>query len=65
DNEVVKDKYELTILKSFQAADAISSILSTELPICTKNKLINKLLNFRGLSEPINSFAKLPKLCGK
>ncbi|RIB17331.1 hypothetical protein C2G38_1441263 [Gigaspora rosea] len=57
---VAKNKHELTILKSFQAADAIISTLPTKLPICTKDKLTSKLLNFRGLSEPINSSAKLP-----
>ncbi|RIB17333.1 hypothetical protein C2G38_2037825 [Gigaspora rosea] len=33
------DASELTILKSFQAADAIISTLSTDLPIYTKDKL--------------------------
>ncbi|CAG8854688.1 44632_t:CDS:2, partial [Gigaspora margarita] len=57
------NKNALTILKSFQAADEIISTLPTELPICTKDKLTSKLLNFRSLSEPINLFEKLPKLC--
>ncbi|CAG8546204.1 11818_t:CDS:2 [Dentiscutata heterogama] len=35
--------------------DAIIPTLSTELPICLKDKLTSKLLNFKNLSEPINS----------
>ncbi|RIB30326.1 kinase-like domain-containing protein [Gigaspora rosea] len=49
----VKD--ELVILKAFQFADAIIPTLSTELPICSKDKFTSKLLNFKNLSEPINS----------
>ncbi|CAG8787767.1 13665_t:CDS:2, partial [Gigaspora rosea] len=64
DRGIAMNKNELTILNSFQLADAIISTLPTELPICTKDKLTSKLLNFRGLSKPINSFEKLPKLCG-
>ncbi|RIB17330.1 hypothetical protein C2G38_2246446 [Gigaspora rosea] len=59
DRDFAKNKNELTILKSFQAADAIISTLPTELPICAKDKLTSKLLTFRGLSDPINSFEKL------
>ncbi|RIB23476.1 hypothetical protein C2G38_2032716 [Gigaspora rosea] len=63
DHAVAGNKNKRTILKSFQAADANISTLPTELPIYTKDKLTSKLLNFRGLTEPINSFEKLPKLC--
>ncbi|RIB17340.1 kinase-like domain-containing protein [Gigaspora rosea] len=65
DRGIAMNKNELTILNSFQLADAIISTLPTELPICTKDKLTSKLLNFRGLSKPINSFEKLPKLCSR
>ncbi|CAG8834187.1 11769_t:CDS:2, partial [Gigaspora margarita] len=51
------------ILNSFQAADANISSLSTELPICAKYRLASKWLYFRNLPEPIDSFAKLPKIC--
>ncbi|CAG8819137.1 11669_t:CDS:1, partial [Racocetra persica] len=34
-----KDKDELMILKAFQCADMIIPTLSTELPICPKDKL--------------------------
>ncbi|RIB30325.1 kinase-like domain-containing protein [Gigaspora rosea] len=46
-NGTAKDKDELAILKAFQSADAIIPTLSTELPICPKDKLTSKLLNFR------------------
>ncbi|CAG8620628.1 13215_t:CDS:2, partial [Gigaspora rosea] len=38
----------------FQSADKIIQTLPTELPICPKDKLTSKLLNFKNLSEPIN-----------
>ncbi|CAG8621636.1 13586_t:CDS:2, partial [Gigaspora rosea] len=51
----VKDKDELAILNAFQSADAIIPTLSTELSICPQDKLTSKLLNFKNLSEPVNS----------
>ncbi|CAG8744860.1 9589_t:CDS:2, partial [Gigaspora margarita] len=64
-----EDKDELAILKAFQSADAIIPTLSTELPICLKDKLTSKLLNFKNLSESFNtSFippVKLLNNCGK
>ncbi|CAG8486818.1 16338_t:CDS:2, partial [Gigaspora rosea] len=66
-HNATKDKNELTILKAFQFADEIIPTLTTELPICPKNKLTSKLLNFKSLSQPINSSfispAKLTKIC--
>ncbi|CAG8684141.1 31809_t:CDS:1, partial [Gigaspora margarita] len=65
-HSAARDKNELSILKAFQFADKIIPTLSNELPICPKDKLTSKLLNFKNLSEPINSLsAKLPKVCGK
>ncbi|CAG8665735.1 301_t:CDS:1, partial [Gigaspora margarita] len=55
DRGVAKDKNELTILKAFQHADTIIQMLSVELPVTSKDKLTSKLLNFKNLSEPINS----------
>ncbi|CAG8758467.1 14055_t:CDS:2, partial [Gigaspora rosea] len=64
-----EDKNELVILKALQFADAIIPTLLTELPICSKDKLTSKLLNFKNLSEPINSSfippVKLLNICGK
>ncbi|CAG8471082.1 9538_t:CDS:1, partial [Gigaspora margarita] len=60
------NKNELTILKAFNSADEIISTLSTELPNYSKNKLTSKLLNFKSLSESINSLSKeLPKIYGE
>ncbi|CAG8735639.1 3715_t:CDS:2, partial [Dentiscutata heterogama] len=56
-NGAAKDKNELEILKAFQSANAIIPTLSTDLPICPKDKLTSKLLNFKNLSEPINSLS--------
>ncbi|CAG8462576.1 34651_t:CDS:1, partial [Gigaspora margarita] len=68
-HSAAKDKNELTTLKAFQFADEIIPTLTTEFPICPKNKLTSKLLNFKSLSQPINSSfispVKLPKICGK
>ncbi|RIB26523.1 hypothetical protein C2G38_2064672, partial [Gigaspora rosea] len=65
DNNVAKDKNELTILNAFKTADEIIPTLSTELPNYSKDKLTSKLLNFKNLSGPINSLsAELSKLCG-
>ncbi|CAG8532830.1 16817_t:CDS:2, partial [Gigaspora rosea] len=50
-----KDKNELAILKAFQSADAIIPTLSTNFPICPKDKLTSKRLNFKNLLEPVNS----------
>ncbi|CAG8687415.1 11917_t:CDS:2, partial [Dentiscutata heterogama] len=52
---IVEYKNESTILKAFQSADRIIPTLSTQLPICSKDKLTSKLLNFKNLTEPINS----------
>ncbi|RIB23032.1 kinase-like domain-containing protein [Gigaspora rosea] len=52
---VAKDRDELAILKAFQSADAIIPKLSTKLSNCPKDKLTSKLLNFKNLSEPVNS----------
>ncbi|RIB11751.1 kinase-like domain-containing protein [Gigaspora rosea] len=65
DRDVAYDKNELTILKAFKSADEIIPTLSTELPDYSKDKLTSKLLNFKNLSEPINSSsAELPKIYG-
>ncbi|CAG8554667.1 16582_t:CDS:1, partial [Dentiscutata heterogama] len=68
-NNAAKDKNGLEILKEFQSADTILPALSNELPICPKDKLTSKLLNFKNLSRPVNSSfispVKLPKICGK
>ncbi|CAG8474379.1 11409_t:CDS:2 [Dentiscutata heterogama] len=57
------DKNELAILKEFQFADENITTLSTEPIISFKNKFTSKLLNFKNLSEPINSLsAELPKI---
>ncbi|CAG8572017.1 15561_t:CDS:2 [Racocetra persica] len=40
-NNSTEDKNESTILKAFQSADMIIPTLSTELPICPKDKLTN------------------------
>ncbi|CAG8801372.1 12950_t:CDS:1, partial [Gigaspora margarita] len=40
---------------AFKSADAIIPTLSTELRIYSKDKLTSKLLNFKNLSEPVNS----------
>ncbi|RIB28807.1 hypothetical protein C2G38_1361783 [Gigaspora rosea] len=50
-----KDKDELAILKAFKSADEIIPTLSTELQIYSKDKLTSKLLDFKNLSEPVNS----------
>ncbi|CAG8519245.1 9281_t:CDS:2, partial [Racocetra persica] len=39
DNSSATNKNELAILKAFQSADAIIPALSTELPVCPKDKL--------------------------
>ncbi|CAG8531620.1 2365_t:CDS:2, partial [Racocetra persica] len=39
DNSSAYDEDELAVLKAFQSADAIIPALSTELPICPKDKL--------------------------
>ncbi|RIB18385.1 kinase-like domain-containing protein [Gigaspora rosea] len=49
-----KDTNEVTMYMEFQSADKIIQTLPTELPICPKDKLTSKLLNFKNLSEPIN-----------
>ncbi|CAG8723641.1 23550_t:CDS:2 [Gigaspora margarita] len=49
------------MFKEFQSADAIVPTLSTPLPICHNDKLTSKLLNFKNLSEPINS-SNIPPL---
>ncbi|CAG8828326.1 18034_t:CDS:1, partial [Gigaspora margarita] len=54
-NDSKGSKDELPILEAFESADAIIPTLSTELPICSKDKLTSKLLNFNNLSKPINS----------
>ncbi|CAG8793550.1 30738_t:CDS:1, partial [Racocetra persica] len=38
-SNAAKDNHELVILKTFQSTDAIIPTLSTELPICPKDKL--------------------------
>ncbi|CAG8510240.1 7487_t:CDS:2 [Gigaspora rosea] len=58
-----EDRDGLAILKAFQSADAIAPTLSIELPICLKDKLTSKLLNFKNLSEPINSSFIPPVNC--
>ncbi|CAG8693400.1 7161_t:CDS:2, partial [Gigaspora rosea] len=61
------DNIELAILKAFRLADTIipTSPIFTELQIFPKDKLTSKLLNFRNLSEPINSVsAELLKVYG-
>ncbi|RIB13981.1 kinase-like domain-containing protein [Gigaspora rosea] len=57
DCSAANDDIELAILKTFRLADAIipTSPIFTELQILPKDKLTSKLLNFRNLSEPINS----------
>ncbi|CAG8815380.1 10632_t:CDS:1, partial [Gigaspora rosea] len=50
-----RDRDELTILRAFQSADEIIPTLSTELPVCPRDKLTSKLLTFKNLSEPVNS----------
>ncbi|RIB08500.1 hypothetical protein C2G38_2147019 [Gigaspora rosea] len=55
DRGVAEDKNELTILRAFQYADTIIPTLSVELPVIPNDKLTSKLLNFKNLSEPINS----------
>ncbi|CAG8814927.1 17976_t:CDS:2, partial [Gigaspora margarita] len=51
-----------SILEAFESADAIIPTLSAELPICSKDILTSKLLNFKNLSKPINSsFISLAK----
>ncbi|RIB23025.1 kinase-like domain-containing protein [Gigaspora rosea] len=55
DNGTANDRDELAILKVFQSADAVIPKLSTELPVCPQDKLASKLLNFKNLSEPVNS----------
>ncbi|CAG8440922.1 17316_t:CDS:2 [Dentiscutata heterogama] len=62
-NGAAKDKNELEILKAFKSADAIIPTLSTNLPICPKDKLTSKLLDFKNLSKPMNSSAKLLRVC--
>ncbi|RIB23016.1 hypothetical protein C2G38_2033089 [Gigaspora rosea] len=55
DYGTANDRDELGILKAFQSADAVIPKLSTELPVCPQDKLTSKLLNFKNLSEPVNS----------
>ncbi|CAG8522774.1 12006_t:CDS:2 [Dentiscutata heterogama] len=43
-DNATKDKAELSILKAFRSADTIIPMLSTELPICSEDKLTSKLL---------------------
>ncbi|CAG8811057.1 9849_t:CDS:2, partial [Gigaspora rosea] len=63
--DVANDKNELTTLNAFKIADEIIPMLSTELANYSKDKLTSKLLNFKNLSESINSLsAELPKICG-
>ncbi|CAG8729787.1 4886_t:CDS:2, partial [Gigaspora rosea] len=52
---ILEQNYETVSLKEFQSAEAIVPTLITPLPICYKDKLTSKLLNFKNLSEPINS----------
>ncbi|CAG8530815.1 2848_t:CDS:2 [Dentiscutata heterogama] len=52
-SDAAKDKAELAILKEFQYANAIIPTLSTGLPICPKDKLTSKLLNFKNLNSTI------------
>ncbi|CAG8702475.1 29898_t:CDS:1, partial [Gigaspora margarita] len=64
-HNVANDKNSLTLLKAFKSADEIIPSLSTGLPNYSKDKLTSKLLNFKNLSEPINSSsAELPKIYG-
>ncbi|CAG8739002.1 25795_t:CDS:2 [Gigaspora margarita] len=66
DCNFAEDKNELAILKAFKSADEILLTLSTELPNYSKDILTSKLLNFKNLSEPINSLsAELPKTYGE
>ncbi|CAG8531637.1 5781_t:CDS:2 [Gigaspora margarita] len=58
------DKHKPAILEAFQSADAIIPTLSTELPTCPKDKLTSKLLNFKNLTEAINSPTGLIKIHG-
>ncbi|RIB14745.1 hypothetical protein C2G38_1626017 [Gigaspora rosea] len=50
-----KNQNELAILRAFQSADETILTLLTEFPIYPKNKLASKLLNFKNLSERINT----------
>ncbi|CAG8840838.1 7163_t:CDS:1, partial [Gigaspora margarita] len=66
DCSVASDNTEL--LKAFRLADTIipTSPKLTKLQIFPKDKLTSKPLNFRNLSEPINSVsAELLKVYGK
>ncbi|CAG8796968.1 23513_t:CDS:1, partial [Gigaspora rosea] len=56
-----KDKDGLAIFKAFKSADEIIPTLSKELQIYSKDKLTSKLLDFKNLSEPVNS-TKLSKI---
>ncbi|CAG8500775.1 2174_t:CDS:2, partial [Gigaspora rosea] len=56
---IAEDKDDLVILKAFQSADSVIPKLSTEISICPKDKLTSKLLNFKNLSEPVNSLISL------
>ncbi|RIB16213.1 hypothetical protein C2G38_2038745 [Gigaspora rosea] len=58
-NGTAKDKDELVILKAFQSSDSVIPKLSTEISIYPKDKLTSKLLNFKNLSEPVNSLFSL------
>ncbi|CAG8738364.1 9080_t:CDS:2, partial [Gigaspora rosea] len=60
-DSTAKDEDELAMLKAFISADAIIPTLSTELQIYSKDKLTSKPLNFKNLSEPVNS-TKLSKI---
>ncbi|CAG8852578.1 27294_t:CDS:1, partial [Gigaspora margarita] len=62
DSSTAKDKDELAILKAFKSADEIIPKLSTELQIYSKDKLTSKLLDFKNLTEPIDSIG-LSKFC--
>ncbi|CAG8484877.1 11641_t:CDS:2, partial [Gigaspora rosea] len=55
--ELPNDKNGLTIFKAFKSADEIIPTLSTELSNYSKDKLTSKLLNFKNLSESVNSLS--------